>query len=72
MLVTPLKRVTTIKETKVANSLVRDALAEVSKDGKFVRTAAGFRSVISNNHPIYQPEKGRYHLYISLACPWAN
>ena len=53
-------------------SQVRDALAEVSGDGKFVRTAAGFRNIISKDHPIYQPEKGRYHLYISYACPWAN
>mmetsp|Transcript_1749 Transcript_1749/g.1829 ORF Transcript_1749/g.1829 Transcript_1749/m.1829 type:complete len:365 (-) Transcript_1749:140-1234(-) len=49
-----------------------DALAEVSNDGKFVRTAAGFRNIISPDHPVYQPEKGRYHLYISFACPWAN
>lgn len=51
---------------------VRDALAETSVTGKFIRTASGFREVISNEHPIFKPEFGRYHLYISLACPWAN
>jgi hypothetical protein len=48
-----------------------DALAEIGDTGKFVRTAAGFREIISNEHPIFKPENGRYHLYISLACPWA-
>ena len=49
-----------------------DALAEVSSTGKFVRTAAGFRDIISPSHPVYQPQPHRYHLYISFACPWAN
>ncbi len=49
-----------------------DALAEVSDTGKFIRTASGFREIISHDHPIYKPEAGRYHLYISYACPWAN
>lgn len=49
-----------------------DALAEVDVVGKFVRTSSVFRDIISPSHPIYQPEFGRYHLYVSLACPWAN
>ena len=49
-----------------------DALAEVSVTGKFIRTASGFREIISADHPVYKPEFHRYHLYISLACPWAN
>jgi len=48
------------------------ALAEVSGVGKFIRSAAGFREIVSVEHPLYIPEAGRYHLYISLACPWAN
>lgn len=52
---------------------VRDSLAEVNeKDGKFVRVASGYREIISPSHPTYKPEKGRYHLYLSFACPWAN
>lgn len=49
-----------------------DALAVVDVVGKFVRTSSVFRDIISPSHPIYQPEFGRYHLYVSLACPWAN
>lgn len=43
-----------------------------SEIGKFDRVASNFRETISEDHPIYQPESQRYHLYISLACPWAN
>lgn len=51
---------------------IRDATAETDVQGKFVRTAAGYREIISNEHPIFKPEFDRYHLYISYACPWAN
>ncbi|MDF4308808.1 glutathione S-transferase family protein [Vibrio parahaemolyticus] len=41
--------------------------------GKFVREDAGFRDWIKNNsEAVFQPESGRYHLYVSLACPWAH
>lgn len=49
-----------------------DALDEASPSGHFVRTAAGFREIISPDHPIFKPAPNRYHLYISYACPWAN
>jgi putative glutathione S-transferase len=52
--------------------VVRDALQEVDTTGKFTRVASSFREIISMKHPTFQPEFGRYHLYISLACPWAN
>ena len=39
--------------------------------GKFIRTEAQFRNTI-NQEGMYRPESGRYHLYISLACPWAH
>ena len=51
---------------------VRDALAEVDTGGRFVRADATYRYIISPSHPTFQPEPGRYHLYISFACPWAN
>ena len=51
---------------------VRDSLVEVDTTGKFVPTAAGYRNIISEEHEIFKPEYGRYHLYISYACPWAN
>ena len=40
--------------------------------GEFVREISGFRNWIGGAANIYQPEKDRYHLYVSLACPWAN
>lgn len=49
-----------------------DTLAEVSATGQLQRTASAFREIISPDHPVYQPEPQRYHLYISYACPWAN
>lgn len=44
-----------------------------SSNGKFVREDAGFREWVSNETGAkYTPESGRYHLYVSLACPWAH
>ncbi|WP_027697336.1 glutathione S-transferase family protein [Vibrio litoralis] len=44
-----------------------------SSGGKFVREDAGFRNWIENKSDApFQPESGRYHLYVSLACPWAH
>lgn len=44
-----------------------------SSKGEFVRQDSRFRHQISNDvDNIYQPEAGRYHLYVSLACPWAH
>ncbi|CAH1579356.1 glutathione S-transferase family protein [Vibrio jasicida] len=44
-----------------------------SSSGKFVREDAGFRQWVKNKpDAIFQPESGRYHLYVSLACPWAH
>ena len=45
-----------------------------SKDtGEFNRQTSSFRSSISSDPSSrYQPAANRYHLYISLACPWAH
>ncbi|MFM2590390.1 glutathione S-transferase family protein [Vibrio sp. TBV020] len=44
-----------------------------SSGGKFVREDAGFRDWVENTpNAKFQPESGRYHLYVSLACPWAH
>tara|TARA_Y100001956_G_scaffold76401_1_gene85498 strand:+ start:442 stop:1395 length:954 start_codon:yes stop_codon:yes gene_type:complete len=44
-----------------------------SSDGKFVREDAGFRNWIEDTPEAkFKPEPGRYHLYVSLACPWAH
>jgi len=41
-----------------------------SKDGCFRREAARFRCAIGG--PEQPPAADRYHLYVSLACPWAH
>jgi putative glutathione S-transferase len=44
-----------------------------STGGRFVRTEAQFRDVIEAKPGArFQAEAGRYHLYVSLACPWAH
>ncbi|WP_275722392.1 glutathione S-transferase family protein [Vibrio furnissii] len=44
-----------------------------SSGGRFVREDAGFRGWIDNDTDAqFAPEPGRYHLYVSLACPWAH
>lgn len=44
-----------------------------NNDGKFVRQESKFRHTISADKGArYAPESGRYHLYVSLACPWAH
>ena len=41
--------------------------------GEFQRQESRFRHTISNEPDSqYKPEAGRYHLYVSLACPWAH
>jgi putative glutathione S-transferase len=48
----------------------KSSLEETDADGRFVRTDATFRNTIEPGGR-FEPEAGRYHLYISLACPWA-
>lgn len=41
--------------------------------GEFVRTVSAFRNWITADGSSGYPAKaGRYHLYVSLACPWAH
>lgn len=47
--------------------------------GHFVRKASQFRNWVTNDgrpgpsgRGGFKAEAGRYHLYVSLACPWAN
>lgn len=43
------------------------------KSGEFKRGASAFRDFISNEPGAKFPaEKGRYHLYVSYACPWGT
>ena len=43
-----------------------------STGGKFVRKDSSFRNWITAETGDFQAEAGRYHLYVSLACPWAH
>lgn len=47
--------------------------AETSADGAFVRQRHRFRDRITADGSSDSPAvAGRYHLYVSLACPWAH
>ena len=41
-------------------------------DGRFVRPVTQFRDRITASQGRFQAEAGRYHLYVSYACPWAS
>ena len=50
-----------------------------SEDGEFIREDAQFRNWITADGSAgptgeggFKAESGRYHLYVSLACPWAH
>ena len=46
---------------------------EQSESGEFQRQEDAFREWISNDGSTsYPAAPGRYHLYVSLACPWAS
>jgi putative glutathione S-transferase len=46
---------------------------ENSSAGAFERQEDAFRDwVRADGSTSYRPEAGRYHLYLSLACPWAH
>jgi len=49
------------------------APAEQTDSGEFQRQEDAFREWISNDgSTLYPAEADRYHLYVSLACPWAS
>ena len=44
-----------------------------SSGGRYVRKESAFRNwVRADGSTAFAPESGRYHLYVSLACPWAH
>ena len=56
-----------------------DQWYDTSGDGEFVREDAGFRHWVTpdgrpgiSGDEGFEAEAGRYHLYVSLACPWAH
>ncbi len=64
---------------KLVEGVWRDAWYDTkSTGGKFVRTNSKFRNWVTpdgTNAPsgkAFKAESGRYHLYVSYACPWAH
>jgi glutathionyl-hydroquinone reductase len=58
-----------------ASSTTKDSgiTSWASKDGEFRRQPSQFRNFISSQPGSrFAPESGRYHLYVSYACPWAH
>ena len=56
----------------LVNGVWKDRWYDTKKSGgKFIRTEAQFRNFI-DYHSEFIPDSGRYHLYVSLACPWAH
>jgi putative glutathione S-transferase len=46
---------------------------EMNATGEFVRQEDAFRAIVSaDGSTPYPAAAGRYHLYVSLACPWAH
>ncbi len=52
---------------------------EIKTDGQFVRKASSFRNWVTEDGSAgptgrggFKVESGRYHLYVSYACPWAH
>lgn len=58
---------------KCTIAMARSAVDETSDSGAFQRTASTFRNFVSrDSNSQFPAESGRYHLYISYACPWAS
>lgn len=52
---------------------ITDWVVPTDKSGEFKRQVSVFRNWISREPGAqFPPEKDRYHLYVSYACPWAH
>ncbi|MCU4717259.1 glutathione S-transferase family protein [Halapricum hydrolyticum] len=50
-----------------------DVYRTTNEQGEFERQETAFRDWIEDSPDArFQPEAGRYHLYVSYACPWAH
>ncbi len=50
-----------------------DTREMTDEDGEFQRTTTSFRDQVRDDPDArFQPEAGRYHLYVARACPWAH
>jgi hypothetical protein len=56
-----------------AKATITDWVKPGDKSGEFKRQVSSFRNWISSDPDAEFPaEKGRYHLYVSYACPWGE
>jgi putative glutathione S-transferase len=59
--------------TSTAHAQARPSGREISATGRFVRQPNAFRDrITADGSSGYRAEPGRYHLYVSFACPWAH
>ncbi|CAM6101231.1 unnamed protein product [Calypogeia fissa] len=59
--------------TQIQIRAMAKSTLEDTKDGEFKRPPSSYRNFISSEPGAeFPPEAGRYHLYISYACPWAS
>ncbi|GAA5963296.1 hypothetical protein JCM8115_000966 [Rhodotorula mucilaginosa] len=68
---TPTTRTLEQHARSMATNSQKDITSWASKDGQFRRQSSTFRDSISKDGK-FKAEKGRYVLYVSLACPWAH
>lgn len=52
----------------VDGKISHEPIAKLNRSGEFLRPNSAFREEILRG----DVEKGRYHLYVSYACPWAH
>ena len=64
---------TTQSIERMADEKEVKAGSDILKKGEFVRQASSFRKCVTKDGSSGFPaENGRYHLYVSYACPWAH
>lgn len=51
---------------------IKGSVATTNDKGEYDRIPRSFLDDITNDHFRFTPEKDRYHLYVSYACPWAH
>lgn len=51
---------------------VKGSVITSDDSGAYDRIPRSFLDTVSEEHDTFKPESGRYHLYVSYACPWAH
>jgi len=62
-----------IKLEQLSTTLTGFPTKYYNEKGEMQRPQSSFRDFISNSPGArFPPAKGRYHLYVSYACPWGK